>query len=90
MGKRIKEWIHNGDKFWKFTFIVSQFISLALIVASFCIPPSGVIDASVFGAVGEIFAFPALLSFYNVVMTGRQATLKKGEVEIIINEEVNK
>ena len=87
MGKEIKQWVKNGDKFWKLTFMVSQIISLVLIIASFCIPPQGIIDSSVFGAVGEIFAFPALLSFYNIVMTGKQATLKKGELELTVNDE---
>ena len=87
MAKELKNWIKNGDKFWKVTFIISQFISLGLIIASFCIPPHGVVDSSVFAAVGEIFAFPALLSFYNIVMTGKQATLKKGDIELTVNEE---
>lgn len=87
MAKELKSWIKNGDKFWKVIFIISQFISLGLIIASFCIPPHGVVDSSVFAAVGEIFAFPALLSFYNIVMTGKQATLKKGDIELTVNEE---
>lgn len=87
MGKEIKKWVHNGDKFWKMSFIVAQCISVLLIIASFCIPPSGVIDPSVFAAIGEIFAFPALLSFYNIVMTGKQATLKRGDLEISISDD---
>lgn len=91
--KQMKQYIHNGDRFWKISFVVAQGISIILIIASFCIPPHGVIDSSVFAAVGELFAFPALLSFYNIVMSGRQATLKKGELEVTvneINEEINK
>lgn len=91
--KQMKQYIHNGDRFWKISFVVAQAISILLIIASFCIPPHGVIDSSVFAAVGELFAFPALLSFYNIVMSGRQATLKKGELEVTVNEsneEINK
>lgn len=87
MTKQLKEYIHNGDRFWKISFVVSQVISILLIIASFCIPPHGVIDSSVFAAVGELFAFPALLSFYNIVMSGKQATLKKGELEVSVNEQ---
>lgn len=87
MAKQIKEYIHNGDKFWKCSFIVAQTISVLLIIASFCIPPHGVIDSSIFAAIGELFAFPALLSFYNIVMSGKQATLKKGELEVSVNEQ---
>lgn len=91
--KQMKQYIHNGDRFWKISFVAAQAISILLIIASFCIPPHGVIDSSVFAAVGELFAFPALLSFYNIVMSGRQATLKKGELEVTVNEsneEINK
>lgn len=87
MAKTIKEFIKNGDKFWKISFIIAQSVSITLIIASFCIPPLAVIDSSVFAAVGEIFAFPALLSFYNIVMSGKQATLKKGELEVTVNEQ---
>lgn len=87
MAKQIKEYIHNGDKFWKCSFIIAQGISVLLIIISFCVPPLGVIDPSVFAAIGELFAFPALLSFYNIVMSGKQATLKKGELEVSVNEQ---
>jgi len=87
MAKQIKEYIRNGDKFWKCSFIIAQGISVLLILLSFIIPPLGVIDSSVFAAIGELFAFPALLSFYNIVMSGKQATLKKGELEVSVNEQ---
>lgn len=85
--QQFKQYFHNGDRFWKWCFIISQCVSTILIIVSFILPPHGVIDASVFAAVGEIFAFPALLSFYNIVMSGRTATLKKGEVELTVNEQ---
>lgn len=87
MAKQIKEYIHNGDKFWKYSFIVTQTLSGMLLILSFCIPPCGVIDSSIFVAVGELFAFPALLSFYNIVMSGKQATLKRGELEVSVVSE---
>lgn len=85
-GQQFKQYFKNGDSFWKWCFIISQSVSIILIIVSFILPPHGVIDSSVFAAVGEIFAFPALLSFYNIVMSGRTATLKRGEVELTVNE----
>lgn len=88
-GQQFKQYFSNGDRFWKWCFIISQCVSTILIIVSFCVPPVSVIDSSVFAAVGEIFAFPALLSFYNIVMSGRTATLKKGEMELTVNDSNN-
>lgn len=86
MGKRIRQWYVNGDRGWKVTFYISQSISLLLILISFCIPPHGVVDSSVFAAVGEIAFFPTLYAFYNIIMSGRSATLKRGETELTVGE----
>lgn len=86
-GQQFKQYFKNGDTFWKWCFIISQSVSIILVITSFFLPPTGEINSSVFAAVGEIFAFPALLSFYNIVMSGRTATLKKGEMELTVNEQ---
>ncbi|MBQ5900690.1 MAG: hypothetical protein IIW86_02385 [Clostridia bacterium] len=86
MGKMIHQWYKNGDKGWKITFYTIQAVSVLLILVSFFIPPHGVIDSSVFAAVGELAFFPALYSFYSIIMSGRQATLKRGETEISVND----
>lgn len=88
-GQQFKQYFKNGDTFWKWCFIIAQSVSIILIIVSFVLPPQGVIDSSIFAAVGEIFAFPALLSFYNIVMSGRTATLKKGEMELTVNDNNN-
>lgn len=87
MGRLVKQWYRNGDRGWKVTFYISQSISLLLILISFFVPPHGVIDSSVFAAVGEIAFFPTLYSFYSIVMSGRRATLKRGETEVSVGEE---
>lgn len=86
MVKQLKKYFHNGDLLWKVSFCVSQVISVILLIASFCVPPMGVIDPSIFAGIGELFAFPALYSFYNIILSGRAATLKRGDMEIIVNE----
>lgn len=41
--------------------IIVLFIGIALIIASFIVPPVGIIDNSVIAAVGEIFSFTAVI-----------------------------
>lgn len=87
MGKLLKEWWKDGDKHWKIVFYISQIISVFLIVASFFMPPRGTIDPSVFASIGELFAFPALLGFYNIVMSGKSASITKGSTVIQVNKD---
>lgn len=89
MGKVIKNWYHNGDRMWKIVFYSTQLISLVMILVSFFIPPLAVIDSSIFAAVGELAFFPSLLAFYNVVMSGRKASIQKGETTINVNGDTN-
>lgn len=57
MGKKFKETID------KYTFsCIMAFIGTALFVASFIVPPLGVVDTSVLTAVGELFGFTAAVS----------------------------
>ena len=44
--------------------------SIGLFIASFCVPPLGVIDPSVLKAGAEIFAFAALIMLREAVMEG--------------------
>lgn len=90
MGKLLKEWWKDGDKHWKVVFYISQIISVFLIVASFFMPPRGTIDPSVFASIGELFAFPALLGFYNIVMSGKSASITKGSTVIQVNKDEEK
>lgn len=90
MGKLLKEWWKDGDRHWKIVFYISQVISVFLIVVSFFCPPMGTVDPSVFAAIGELFAFPALLGFYNIVMSGKSASITKGNTTIQVNKDEEK
>lgn len=90
MVETVKKWWKDGDKHWKIVFYISQSISVFLIVVSFFCPPVGTVDPSVFAAIGELFAFPALLGFYNIVMSGKSATITKGTTRIDVNKEDKK
>lgn len=57
MGKRFREIMD------KYTLsVVMAFFGAAFFVASFIVPPLGVIDSSVLTAVGELFGFTAAVS----------------------------
>ena len=89
-GQQFKQYFKNGDTFWKWCFIISQSVSIILVITSFFLPPTGEVNSSVFAAVGEIFAFPALLSFYNIVMSGKSASITKGSTVIQVNKDEEK
>lgn len=63
-------------------------ISILLIVTSFFIPPTGIIDSSVFVGVGELFAFAALWELHVAVKKGLDAKIHHNNTTIeIINDE---
>lgn len=75
--------IFNGAK-WGWIFSLT---AIVLIVTSFILPPTGVIDSSVLAAVGEIFAFAALYKIPEIVQSvrnGKSLTLKHGETEVTV------
>lgn len=86
MGKIIAQWYKEGDRGWKITFYTAQLISILLIVVSFLVPPMGVIDSSVFAGVGELAFFPTLYAFYRIIMSGRSASITKGETTLSVGE----
>lgn len=61
--------------------------SLLLIVTSFFIPPTGVIDGSVFVGVGELFAFAALWEAHIAIKKGMDAKITHNNTTIEINND---
>lgn len=59
--------------------------SLLLIVTSFILPPTGIIDPSVFAGVGELFLFAALWEVHVAIKKGMDAKLTKDDITIEIN-----
>ena len=69
MGKKFKE------VFDKYTYsVVMSFVGVAFFVASFIVPPLGVIDSSVLTAIGELFGFTAAIS--GIHQYGQNARIK--------------
>ena len=62
-------------------------LSLILIVASFILPPTGVIDPSVIGAVGEIAGFGALWELHIAIRKGFDAKIQHHGTSIQINKD---
>ena len=67
-------------------FSVCFVTSLALIIGGFLVPPMGVIDGSVLTAVGELFAFPALLYGFRAVELGLEVKLTRGDTSLEIGK----
>ena len=64
--------------------------SLLLIIASFFVPPLGVLDGSVLAAVGELEGLGVLWIVLRAVEKGTGASFKKGDVEVDILEKEDK
>lgn len=62
-------------------------LSLILIVASFILPPTGMIDPSVIGAVGEITGFGALWELHVAIRRGFDAKIQHHDTTIEINKD---
>ena len=64
--------------------------SIILIIASFFVPPLGIVDVSILAAVGELEALGVLWIVLRAVEKGTGASFKKGDVEVDILEKENK
>lgn len=60
-------------------------VAVCLGVASFLMPPQGVIDGSVIAFAGEVFAFASLFFAWEATDRGIDAKLKHGETELELN-----
>ena len=69
-------------------FYFNQFISIALIVGGFFVPPIGVIDGSVLTAVGLLLMFGVIAqipTILNAVREGKSIKLTKGDFSAEVN-----
>ena len=81
----MSKFFSHFTKSHKIAFWICLGISTALLVSSFIIPPTGVIDPSILRAVGEIFAFSVLYVVIEALNKGTDVTLHKGDVDITLN-----
>lgn len=64
-------------------------VSVILLVVAFIVPPPAQIDSSVILAVSEMFAFSALLTGLYAIKRGADAKIRRGEIEVEINNPDN-
>ena len=68
-------------------FHVFGMTSIVLIIASFIVPPLGIIDGSVLAAVGELCAFAALWAVLKAMDKGIDATFTKGDISVSLDND---
>lgn len=67
-------------------FKILSLTSILLIVASFVLPPTGVIDNSVLAASGELMGWGALYSVILAIERGKAVSVKHGQTEIEVRK----
>jgi hypothetical protein len=72
------------DNLW---FKILSLISVLLLISSFLMPPTGVIDPSVMAGIGEIFAWGALFTVLKAIDKGKTASITHGNTTIEVKKE---
>ena len=72
--------VFDKDKWFLIGEIGTAIVALGLIIASFFIPPLGIVDPSVLQAVGEILVFPVVWMIPDAIRAGK--TIKYKDIEI--------
>lgn len=78
----IKEYLIGNIAFW-----VCLGISVSLIVLGAVVPPIGEIHPSILTAVGELFGFATLAVVADAIRRGVDAKIKKGDLEVTLNND---
>lgn len=81
MSETYKKATIKNPAFW-----VCLSLSIALIVAGFCVPPHGEIDGSVLTACGILFGFATLEVVHIAIKRGVDAKVKHGKTEVTIGD----
>lgn len=66
---------------------ITLLTSVGLLIASFIVPPLGIISPSVLQGVAELFAFAALFRLPNIIQSisdGKQVTLSHGSTTVTV------
>lgn len=66
----------------RWTFVLSFFVSVGLMIGGFITPPIGSIDGSVITAVGELILFPTLLYAFRAIELGYKVKFSKGDTSV--------
>jgi hypothetical protein len=63
------------------------FISVALLIVGFLLPPMGIIDGSVLTAVGELLLFPVVIYGFRAIELGLEVKIQKGYTTLEIHKD---
>ena len=63
-------------------FWICLIVSIGLMVAGFCVPPTGIIDGSVLTAVGILFGFASLAQIPIIIEVAGYVKMSKGDMTI--------
>ena len=63
-------------------FWICLIVSIGLMVAGFCVPPTGIIDGSVLTAVGILFGFESLAQIPIIIEVAGYVKMTKGDMTI--------
>ena len=63
-------------------FWICLLVSIGLMVAGFCVPPTGIIDGSVLTAVGILFGFASLAQIPIIIEVAGYVKMTKGDMTI--------
>ena len=74
----------------RFTGIVTASVSAGLLIAGFLVPPTGVIDPSVFTGVGLLLAFKVVDELPDIIRKNGSATVNVGGATISVSADKQK
>ena len=77
--------LKNLQKGTRIAFYCITATAMALLIASFVVPPTGVIDSSVLAAAGELFAFASLTIILIAIDKGIDAKVQHNNTTITID-----
>ena len=69
--------------------IIMALVAIGLVIAGFLVPPLGVIDGSVFTAVGEIVFLVTIFFVWDCVTKRKIAQIKTGAIEASTTDNAN-
>lgn len=82
-----KQLIDINRRYWPVWVITS--VALGLVISSFIVPPTGVVDPSVLAAMGELLGFSALITFIIRAEAGDDITFQKGDMKVKLDTKEN-
>ena len=87
MAEYLRLMAKNVSKTTSVLLAVLTFVTVALLVASFIVPPTGKIDPSILSAAGEIFAFGTLWVVREAIKEGLSVKATHGNTTIEVSKE---